>query len=82
MKLFNDHLLSRNFLSLYIWKGDINMGVVIIFGLVTIMALFSSIRTLKAKNLLGIVFSVGSLGVFGWFTIMTILHHGYPGVMH
>ncbi len=58
------------------------MGVVIIFGLVSIMALFSSIRSFKAKNLLAIVFSVGSLGVFGWFTIMTVIHHGYPGVMH
>ncbi|TYS14311.1 DUF2759 domain-containing protein [Rossellomorea vietnamensis] len=55
------------------------MGFVIITALVTLLALFGSISALKNKNALGILFGVGTLGVFGWFTIMTVLHSGYPG---
>ncbi|WP_456274053.1 DUF2759 domain-containing protein [Bacillus sp. AK031] len=55
------------------------MGFVIITALVTLLALFASISALKNKNGLGIIFGLGTLGVFGWFTIMTVLHSGYPG---
>ncbi|WP_082220256.1 DUF2759 domain-containing protein [Domibacillus robiginosus] len=53
-------------------------GLTIIFALITILAVFSTISAVKNKNLLGIVFSLGTAGVIGWFTIMTVLHHGYP----
>lgn len=54
------------------------MGLMIIFALVTILAGYGSFTALKNKNLLGIVFGGGTFLVFGWFTIMTILHHGLP----
>ncbi|QNF26222.1 MULTISPECIES: DUF2759 domain-containing protein [Metabacillus] len=54
------------------------MGLVIIFGLVTILAIFGFIRSLKEKNLLGAFFAFGTLAVFGWFAVMTVLHHGFP----
>ncbi|WP_046173828.1 DUF2759 domain-containing protein [Domibacillus indicus] len=53
-------------------------GLTIIFALIAILAVFSTISALKNKNLLGIFFGLGTAGVIGWFTIMTILHHGYP----
>ncbi|MBM7584661.1 putative membrane protein [Bacillus pakistanensis] len=55
------------------------MGFVIITALVTLLALFATISSLKNKNLLGVLFAGGSLAVFGWFTVMTVLHSGYPG---
>ncbi|MCA1063380.1 DUF2759 domain-containing protein [Rossellomorea sp. AcN35-11] len=55
------------------------MGFVIITALVTLLALFSVVSTFKNKNAMGILFSLATLGVFGWFTIMTVLHSGYPG---
>jgi hypothetical protein len=54
------------------------MGLMIIFGLVTILALFAVISAFKNKNLLGLVFAAGSTAVFGWFTVMTLIHHGFP----
>jgi hypothetical protein len=54
------------------------MGLVIIFSLVTLLSLYSTFSALKNKNFLGIVFGGGTLLVFGWFTIMTVIHHGYP----
>ena len=49
------------------------MGFIVITALVTILSVFSTLSALKNKNLLGIVFGAGTLGVFGWFTFMTIL---------
>ncbi|MBM6617266.1 DUF2759 domain-containing protein [Bacillus suaedaesalsae] len=54
------------------------MGLIIIFALVTLLALFGTIRSLREKNILAVVFAVGTLVVFGWFTIMTLIHHGFP----
>lgn len=54
------------------------MGLVVIFSLVTILAAFTTIRTIKDKNVLGVVFSVGTLAMFGWFSIMTAINHGVP----
>jgi hypothetical protein len=54
------------------------MGTVVIFGLVTILAIFGLLRSLKDKNFLGAFFAFGTLAVFGWFTVMTVLHHGFP----
>ena len=59
-------------------KGGLRMGLVIIFALVTILAGYGTFTALKNKNVLGIVFGGGSLLVFGWFTIMTVIYSGYP----
>jgi uncharacterized membrane protein len=56
------------------------MGFVIITGLTTLLALFATVSAFKNKNGLGIVFALATLGVFGWFTIMTVLNSGYPAV--
>ncbi|MBD3108132.1 DUF2759 domain-containing protein [Bacillus sp. AGMB 02131] len=48
------------------------MGFIVITAVVTILSGFSTLSALKNKNVLGIVFGAGTLGVFGWFTIMTI----------
>ncbi|MRX72622.1 DUF2759 family protein [Bacillus lacus] len=54
------------------------MGLVIIFSLVTLLSVWGFYRSLMDKNLLGIVFAGGTLAVFGFFTIMTIIYHGFP----
>ncbi|GMB07634.1 uncharacterized protein DUF2759 [Thermolongibacillus altinsuensis] len=54
------------------------MGLVIIFSLITLLALYGVIRSFREKNFLGVLFGLGTAAVFGWFTIMTVLHHGYP----
>ncbi|MBM7693292.1 hypothetical protein JOC77_002732 [Peribacillus deserti] len=54
------------------------MGLSIIFALVTILAVLGLFSSLKNKNLMGIIFAAGSVAVFGWFTVMTVLNHGYP----
>jgi uncharacterized membrane protein len=59
-------------------QRGIYMGLVVIFALVTLLSVFSTLKTLKNKNMLGIAFSAATLLVFGWFTIMTVLNNGYP----
>jgi uncharacterized membrane protein len=54
------------------------MGTVIIFALVAILSVFGLIRSVREMNLLAIGFSFGSVVVFGWFSIMTFIHHGLP----
>ncbi|RFU61899.1 DUF2759 domain-containing protein [Bacillus sp. V59.32b] len=54
------------------------MQLMIIFGLVTIMAMLAVVKTFKSKNFLGLFFAAGSAAVFGWFTVMTIIESGYP----
>lgn len=56
------------------------MGLVIIFGLVAILAIFALISAFKNKNFLGLVFALGTAVVFGWFAIMTLIRDGYPAV--
>jgi hypothetical protein len=56
------------------------MGLMVIFSLITILAIFGFFRSLKEKNVLGILFAFGTLAVFGWFTVMTLLNHGFPTV--
>ena len=56
------------------------MGLVIIFALVTILGAIGTYTSLKNKNILGIVFGLGTFLVIGWFTVMTILNSGYPAV--
>ncbi|AGX05500.1 MULTISPECIES: DUF2759 domain-containing protein [Bacillaceae] len=54
------------------------MGLVIVFALVSLLAAYGTFSALKNKNLLGIVFGGGSFAVFGWFAVMTLIHHGFP----
>ncbi|MEI4829282.1 DUF2759 domain-containing protein [Bacillus sp. FJAT-53711] len=54
------------------------MGLVIIFALVTLIGVYSSLKTLRDKNLLAGGFSVATVLVFGWFTVMTFINSGYP----
>lgn len=54
------------------------MGLMIIFSLVTILALFAMVSAFKNKNFLGLFFAAGSTAVFGWFTVMTLISSGYP----
>jgi hypothetical protein len=58
------------------------VGLMIIFALTTLLGVFAAISSFRNKNILGIGFSVLTFGVFGWFTVMTIIHHGYPAVHH
>ncbi|WP_433743129.1 DUF2759 domain-containing protein [Falsibacillus pallidus] len=58
------------------------MGLVIIFSLVALLAIFASVNAFRTKNILGIIFGLGALGVFGWFSIMTILNNGFPAMTH
>jgi hypothetical protein len=54
------------------------MGFAIICALITLLAGYGTFTALKNKNLLGIVFGGGTFLVLGWFTVMTILNHGFP----
>jgi hypothetical protein len=54
------------------------MGLVIIFGLTALLALYGAFTSLRNKNFLGVGFALATVGVFAWFTIMTVLHHGFP----
>ena len=54
------------------------MGIVIIFAIVTILAVYGSFTALKNKNFLGLVFGVLTFLVFGWFAFMTLIESGFP----
>jgi hypothetical protein len=60
--------------------GGYKMGLIIIFALVTVLSAFGIIGSLKNKNFLGLAFAGGTFLVIGWFTVMTILNHGFPTV--
>ncbi|GIN89611.1 hypothetical protein J6TS1_22340 [Siminovitchia terrae] len=54
------------------------MGTAIIFGLVAILAIFALIGTLKNRSVLGFIFSFGTVAVFGFFAVMTLIKSGFP----
>lgn len=56
--------------------------LMVIFGLVTILAVFGTYQAFKEKNVLGVLFNFGTFAVFGFFTVMTILNQGYPPSLH
>jgi hypothetical protein len=58
------------------------MGLVIIFALITILAAFGALRSFKSKNFLGAFWGAASFLVFGWFVVMTVIHHGVPVGTH
>lgn len=53
-------------------------GLMVIFALVVILAVYGVLRSLRSKNILGFLFAAGTAVVFGWFTVMTILKNGFP----
>ncbi|MBP3041140.1 DUF2759 domain-containing protein [Bacillaceae bacterium Marseille-Q3522] len=54
------------------------MGTVIIFGLISLLGGLAAVTSFKNKNIIGFLFAFGTFSVFGFFTVMTILHNGYP----
>jgi hypothetical protein len=56
--------------------------LMVIFGLVAILAAIGTYQAFKEKNLLSILFNFGTFAIFGFFTVMTILHQGYPPSLH
>ena len=58
------------------------MGLVIIFAIITILAAIGALRSLKSKYFLAAFWGVASFLVFGWFVVMTVLHHGIPMGTH
>ncbi|MBB2482181.1 MULTISPECIES: DUF2759 domain-containing protein [Heyndrickxia] len=57
------------------------MGTVIIFALVTLLALFAVFKTIKNRNPLGFIWAILSVLVFGFFTVMTVINSGYPATV-
>ncbi len=49
------------------------MALAIIFLLITLLALVAIFRELRKKNMLGFVFAIITVVVFGWFSIMTFI---------
>lgn len=49
------------------------MSLAIIFTLVSLLAVFAFFREIKRKNALAVIFSALTIGVFGWFTVMTFI---------
>ena len=56
--------------------------LMVIFGLVSLLAVIGTIQALKEKNLLGVLFNFGTFAVFGFFTVMTIVNQGFPPSLH
>lgn len=49
------------------------MFFIFITALITLLCVYALINTVKDRNVLGAVISLASIGVFGWFTIMSFL---------
>lgn len=56
--------------------------LMVIFGLIAIFAVVGAFQAIKEKNVLAILFNVATVGIFGWFTIMTVINSGYPPALH
>jgi len=54
----------------------------VIFGLVTLLAVVGTYQAFKEKNVLGVLFNFGTFAVFGFFTVMTIVNQGFPPSLH
>jgi hypothetical protein len=72
------HEMIKGICLYHLIKGAVKVGLVIIFALVTLLAAYGAFSSLKNKNFLGLFFAVGTLAIFGFFTVMTVIHHGYP----
>ncbi len=49
------------------------MALAIIFMLIAILGLAAIFRELRKKNMLGFVFALLAVVVFGWFSVMTFI---------
>jgi len=58
--------------------GKIVMVLGIILLLVAIVSLIAVFREIKQRHVLSVLFAGASTVVFGWFSIMTILHELFP----
>jgi hypothetical protein len=54
------------------------MGLVIIFAIIAIVAAIGAFRSLKNKYFLAAFWGIASFLIFGWFSIMTVIHQGFP----
>ena len=63
-------------------KGGPWMVLIVIFALVTILAAIGTIKCLKSRNVLGLVFAAGSFLMFGAFTVATLLTENSVPVAH
>lgn len=52
--------------------------LMVIFGLVTLLAVVGTYQAFKEKNVLGVLFNFGTFAVFGFFTVATIVFQGFP----
>lgn len=50
--------------------------------LVAVVSVLALVNSIKAKNILAIIFSVGAVATFGFFAIATIFTYGYPALGH
>lgn len=56
--------------------------LMVIFGLIAILAVVGTIQAIKERNLLSVVFNLGTAVVIGGFTIATIVTQGFPPSLH
>ncbi|MFA8437657.1 DUF2759 domain-containing protein [Pueribacillus sp. YX66] len=49
------------------------MALAIIFMLIALLGLVAIFRELRKKNMLGLVFALLAVVVFGWFSVMTFI---------
>jgi hypothetical protein len=57
------------------------MGIVVIFAFVSLLAVYGFYRALHQRNILALILSASTALVFGFFSIMTVIHSGYP-ILH
>ncbi|MFD2829429.1 DUF2759 domain-containing protein [Corticicoccus populi] len=50
--------------------------------IVSAFSIWGLVRSLKAKNLLAVLFSCAASLTFGFFTVATIFTFGYPNLVH
>ncbi|MFJ7826784.1 Protein of unknown function [Psychrobacillus sp. OK028] len=56
--------------------------LIVIFALVTLLAVVGTYQAFKEKNVLGVLFNFGTFAVFGFFTVMTVVNQGFPPSLH
>ncbi|MFS0575213.1 DUF2759 domain-containing protein [Sporosarcina sp. 179-K 3D1 HS] len=56
--------------------------LMVIFGLIAILAVVGTVQAIKERNVLSILFNLGTAVVIGGFTIATIVFQGYPPSLH
>ncbi len=54
--------------------------LIVIFGLVTLLAVVGTYQAFKERNFLAVFFNVATALVFGFFSVATVITQGYPPV--